>query len=63
MNGDYILARKLIEIFTKQAKKFEDGIRNRPVSRASICHTFDTLALEIQQLLNEYNPPKKKGKK
>jgi hypothetical protein len=64
MNGDYILADRLIKISKRQMMKFRQ-MPNHQVTRLSLSIAFNTIANEIQELLNEYNPPKakKKGKR
>ena len=52
MNGDYLLAERLIEIFRRENKRaFQDG-------QFELANSYERIADSIQQLLDEHNPPK-----
>lgn len=51
MNGDYLLAERLIEVFRREA--------NHINATAASERSYNRIADSIQQLLDEHNPPKK----
>lgn len=54
MNGDYLLAERLVEIFRKESREVS-------VPTAQRC-SYKRIAKSIQRLLKEHNPPAKKPK-
>jgi hypothetical protein len=67
MNGDYLLAERLIELFRNEANMMEnvgDKSTNDKFAIANLVASasYRRIANSIQQLLDEYNPPKPKDK-